>query len=68
MATSKQAPAAKAEGPTSAPAPMTVKRDPRKLIHVYNPATGVKNPAPVPETWLDIFPGLKQTPTTRKKD
>lgn len=52
------------EGPKAAPR----RRDPRRLIHVYDPRTGTKNRWPVPETWLDIFPHLRETPSTRKKD
>ncbi len=42
--------------------------DPRKLIHVYNTDTGVKNPRPVPETWLEQFPNLKETPSQKAGD
>lgn len=41
-------------------------RDPRKRVFVFNTETGVKNPNPVPETWLDTFPNLKEAPSSRK--
>lgn len=41
--------------------------DPMKRIKVYDPTTGRIHPGTVPETWLQEFPHLKQTPTSVKK-
>lgn len=70
MATAPKAADTKSVAPTDAPE--TAKsakaraRDPRRLIHVYDPATGVKNPHAVPETFLDNFPNLRETPSTKE--
>lgn len=61
MATAKQS-----EAPEAAPAAKARARDPRRLIRVYDPATGAKNPDLVPETWLDNFPHLRETPSTKE--
>lgn len=50
---------------TPAPAPKPVKRDPRRLVHVYDTTTNRKVPNGVPETWLDIFPHLKEQPSKK---
>lgn len=56
---------------TAPPEPKTAaksKRDPRKLVLVYSKRSGRKLPNPVPETWLDQFPNLKErTPNRSKK-
>lgn len=58
--------------PDKAPAESTKskkksKRDPRNLVYVYSTRSGRKLPNPVPETWLDQFPYLKERPQNRKK-
>lgn len=58
--------AANTSAPETAPAAKVRARDPRRLIHVYDPATGAKNPDLVPETWLDNFPNLRETPSTKE--
>lgn len=52
--------------PKTAPAAKAQARDPRRLIRVYDPRTGAKNPQPVPETWLDLYPHLRETPSTKE--
>jgi hypothetical protein len=40
--------------------------DPRKRVYVYDTVTGVKQPNPVPETWLDgRFPRLAEVPSKK---
>lgn len=56
------------EAPETVTEPATPGRtyDPRKRVHVYDTVTGVKEPYPVPETWLDgRFPRLAEVPSTK---
>ena len=61
-------PATPSAAPTAVTEPAKRKRtyDPRRLIRVYNTDTGIKNPRPVPETWLEQFPNHKEAPSSQK--
>ena len=51
----------KATAPVTEPAKApSRKRDPRNLVYVYAVETGRKLDRPVPETWLDRFPQLRE--------
>lgn len=62
MATQKQVtePAAAEHATTATEPKRTTKRDPRTLVYVYDSRTGNKVDRPVPESWLDQFPHLKE--------
>ena len=64
--------------PAKAPATVTAREpetpkykvaDPRgrtEMVKVYDTKTGEKLPNRVPRNWLEKFPQLKETPSTRK--
>ena len=41
---------------------------PRKLVDAYSSRTGRKLARQVPESWLERFPTLRQTPRSRSKN